>query len=130
MTDEIDEFTQYSDGENDEKINEGGPGKLITAMISGIYRKDRIVMMDTGISLQTVQYLRRIHCYDPKGNKMVKQHGAIRSVEQFDLINIRPDVNSLSIEDFVQRGKRIREKHKMRLRSNLKKDNLPSDLIK
>ena len=60
---------------------------------------------------------------------MVEQYGAIRSVDAFDLINVRPEVNSLVMEDYVQQGKRIIRKNQKRLRSNLEKDNLPSDLI-
>ena len=115
--------------EHQHPMNMFDPKNLITAMVSSIDRKERKVTMNTGVVLETVQYLRRIHCYDPKKNTMVEQYGAIRSVDSFDLINVRPEVNSLVMEDCVQRGKRIIRKNKKRLRSNLEKDNLPSDLI-
>ena len=107
----------------------GWDGNLLIGMVTSIDRKRRSVSVNTIMVLEPIHCLRRIVAYDPIKEEMVEQQGALRSVEKFDLVNIRPENNNIVMEDYLQKCKRLIESKKREVKSSLKTVGLPDDMI-
>jgi hypothetical protein len=107
----------------------GWDGNLMIGMVTSIDRIRRSISVNTIMVLKPIHYLRRIVAYDPIKEEMVEQQGALRSVENFDLANIRPENNNIVMEDYLQKCKRLIESKKREVKSSLKTVGLPDDMI-
>ena len=60
---------------------------------------------------------------------MIQQNGIQRYIDDYDLKNIRPDVNKFTITSFRHDIENILKKNKDKLKVTLNQDDIPSDTL-
>ena len=116
-------------------VEYGDPIKVFSAenihlaMVKSVDRKDLQITLSTGDTLGTLNFLRRIHCYDINTKAMVTQNGYFKASDDFDLCNYRPKENTLSMEEYKDQCKKILTGNKKTLERNLKTTGLPTDML-
>jgi hypothetical protein len=104
--------------------------QIKTRLVEAVDRQNRIIRIHNGDVLSTINIMKRYIVYDELSNTIIQQNGIQRYVDDFDLINIRPDVNKFTITSFRDDIANILKKNKDKLKVALKKDGIPSDTIK
>ena len=102
-----------------------------TGLVEAIDRKNRTIRIHNGdVLFGTMNIIKRHIVYDEQSNTMMQQNGIRRYVDDFDLINYRPDVNKFTIASFNDDIAKIIKKNTDKLKVALKKDGIPSDTLK
>ena len=74
--------------------------QIKTGLVESIDRQNRIIQIHNGDVLSSINIMKRYIVYDEMSNTMIQQNGIQRYVDDFDLINTRPDVNKFTIASF------------------------------
>ena len=101
-----------------------------TGLVEAIDRQNRIIRIHNGDVLSTMNIVKRYIVYDEMSKTMIQQNGIQRYVDDFDLINYRPDVNKFTIATFKDDIANIVKKNTDKLKVALIKDGLPIDTLK
>ena len=82
-------------------------------MVESIDRKSRIIRIHNGDVLSSINIMMRYIVYDEDSNTIKQQNEIQRNVDDYDLRNIRPEINHFTFTSFQQDIEHIVKRNKI-----------------